>query len=87
MTAGDDGYDWLEMSISRFAGVVGTALVSRELELEVFRGSAHAFQYFEWNFEFSVARSANRDRRGCSQPFEDSKVAFRHEAISLSSDH
>jgi hypothetical protein len=46
------------------------ALMPRELQLQVFGGSAHTFQHFEWDSEFAIAHRADRNRWSSSEPLE-----------------
>jgi hypothetical protein len=57
------------------------ALMLRELKFEMLHRPAHTFQHFERNSEFAIARTADCDSRGSSQPLEHAKLALGHVLI------
>lgn len=54
------------------------AFVAGKFQLQVFLRAGDAFQQFERNLEFAVASGAGCEGGSGSQPFENSKVTFRH---------
>jgi hypothetical protein len=58
---------------------ISFAFVIGKLERKVFLCIGDSFECRQGNLELLIAEGANRNRRCGSEPFQNSKVAFRHD--------